>query len=103
MAGVAGSFGQGVTVGQTTGVAVGQLQGGHVLLLPNVVVGLGPAVAGFGAAVFVPGLFVGTILISAQLTNVSGSNPCQSFPVVHHHCNTQCSHDKPVGNLRVMV
>ena len=59
-----------------TGV-VGQLQGGHVAV-PDVVVEIGPAVP-------VCGLVEGKILISAQLTNVSGSIPIQLFPVVHHH------------------
>ena len=112
-----------MTVGHTTGVAVGHVQGGHVLLLDVVagfglavagfgpavagfgpaVAGFGPAVAGFGPAVAGFGLLVAKILISAQLTNVSGSFPCQLFPVVHHHCSTQWSHEKPVGSLRVMV
>ena len=66
---------QGVVVGHTTGA--GQLQGGHVPVL-GFVVEICPVVP-------VCGLVVDKILISAQLTNVSGSFPIQLFPVVHHH------------------
>ena len=66
-----------------TGV-VGQLQGGHVPV-PDVVAAVPDVVVEIGPAVPVCGLDEGKILISAQLTNVSGSFPIQLFPVVHHH------------------
>lgn len=66
----------------------------------------GPAVVGAGAP-------FGEILISAQFTKVSCClfNPTpqspwplhpQLFPTLHHHCNTQWSHVKPLGSTSLM-
>ena len=67
----------------------------------------------FGASV-APGPPADTILISAQLTNVScffpsptpqlpfSSQP-QLFPTVHHHRITQWSHVRPLGRTSLIV